>query len=596
MNDGVDRYLRSQVNELQDMTVRLGESVSAVSGQVADVHEKQQETRNELVGLRAAFLDFVKQAELTANVHSAQIEISTLEGRLEHEYGHHKVVRRSAVGILQAFDVGLVSEETVRAVSEQLMVQTPRYWLAPVLVALAAWARDEERLCAIAVEEAFRRSPDKTSLFMALLLRRQGRLPSSVRWLRHYLNSQDPTALGRDFAVILEAVSQGAFGPAAVELVHESLDLWRRQLLDDESKQGAQVARWRAEIDAHVSIPADPRYPRLAAVSPQWPQLNRALGCAAAHQALLSKYTTMLAEEVAPTDRLEDSIDEILDGLVGDYDIDELPLRRKLAYNQAVVANEGDKDAAEQTVAESAALDAVLDYLTIQSESALNPSGIGVSRSTQRIAVAACHEWFAQAHAAFCRDYRAALPADVQAVFGGSHSPGALALQFPKWTGSFKLPVPVLERQLAAHWDRHGQAYIDRFVYDWRKPAFITGGCLLGALLLLTVCAGTAGLVIGLVVALVGAGVCALILNSSNRAAIRRQGEARNLVAQSKADSIRQLRAAGAELTDLSTAFRAADQLEPKVRAMIAELATAGHATAPHERRTVLGSATGELT
>src|SRR5205814_3416103 len=132
-------------------------------------------------------------------------------------------VRRSAVGILQAFDVGLISEQTAQTVSEQLMIQAPRYWLAPVLVALAAWSRDEQSLGERAVETAFQRSPAKTSLFMALVLRRQGRYDSAGRWLRHYLAAQDPTALGRDFAVILESIAQGAFGPAGLQLIQEFL-------------------------------------------------------------------------------------------------------------------------------------------------------------------------------------------------------------------------------------------------------------------------------------------------------------------------------------------------------------------------------------
>lgn len=582
----IDQYLRGQVSQLQNLVVQLDQTVGAVHQEVSVVGQRQAETRDELTQLRDEFRAFVRTAELTANIQRAETKIGVLADRLDHEFGHHKVVRNSARGILQAFDAGLVTQASVQAISEQLMIQTPRYWLAPILVAMAAWAGDDRDLCDRAVTEAFHRDPEKTSLFMALVTRRQGRMPAAVRWLKHYLAKQDPTALGRDFAVILESVAQGAFGPAAVELVRAAMDRWRARLLDEEHIQDAQVARWRGEIEAHVAGSSAGRFGRLAAVTPQWPQLDRGLACAGAHRALLDKYTAMLAEEPVTTDRVEDAVDEILERLVQDFDGDELPLRRELLFNDAVVDNGGDLAAAQRSVDSTAALDETLDYLTIQSESALNPAVIGVSRSTQRIAVSACAEWFARAHAGFTRDYRMALPASVQAVFDAAHNPMAQVFALPTWTGSFTEPMPALERSLAAHWDRHGQGYIASFAYDWQKRAWIAGASALGALVLLSLCFHV---VLGFVVALAGGGIWALVIHTEYQAGLKRQEEARALIERSKLQSLQELRGANAELADWTTAFQAADRMEPQVRELIGQLSTAGNAPTRFEQRVVRG-------
>jgi hypothetical protein len=202
--------LSRQVRDVGNLVIRVEQQLGNVNKQVSSVAAEQQETRTELGQLRADFLKFVLQAELTANAQRAETKKAGLLDQLDHEFGHHKVVRRTATGLLQAFDIGIVSLETARSVAEELMIQTPRYWLAPALVALAAWSADDRSLCDRAIEEAFRRSPSRTSMFFSLILRRQGRLPSATRWLRHYLDATDPMALGRDFAVILEAVAQGA--------------------------------------------------------------------------------------------------------------------------------------------------------------------------------------------------------------------------------------------------------------------------------------------------------------------------------------------------------------------------------------------------
>ncbi|MFJ5926205.1 hypothetical protein ACIQF6_26720 [Kitasatospora sp. NPDC092948] len=581
----VDHTLRRQVAQVDRMVARLGEQVGQVSGQVTAVGIAQQQTQTELQQLRNDFLAFARQFELTANVQRAETRIGVIQDRVDHEFGHHKVVRRTAVGMLQAFDLGLVSEATVVAVSEQLMIQTPRYWLAPTLVALAAWAADDRDLAERAVDEAYRRSPGRTSLFFALVLRRQGRQAVAVRWLRHYLIAQDPAALGREFAVILESVSQGAFGPAGRELLDETFGRWRKTLLDgDDTIRDAQVRRWRAELDSLRTPSAAAEFPRLAGVSPQWPQLDAVLASARAQQVVLTKYTEMFDREPTPSERLEDAVDDILDQLVSEYDLEELPLRRDLAFNQAVVDQGGDLDAARHAVdVDAASLEETLDFLTIQSTAALNPTAIGASPATRQLAVAACREWFADAHAGFGRDYRMAEPQDVQATFTMNHSAGAKVFQLPQWTASFNTPLPALEQSLAQHWDQHTNGFLASMAYPMKRQLLTIGGVVVLVLLLIGSANIGAGLVLG---ALVG-GVWGAIVYSRSEAARKAVESTRKLLENAKDESLHRLRGASAELTDWRTAYRTADQVDAATREFIAALATAHHAQNPFDGRTV---------
>jgi len=578
----IDHTLRRKVDEVQGLVIRVEQSVGQVGLQVAHVGQRAEEVNDRLQQLTKAFETYVLQAEKTANVQRSETRIGVVEGQLEHQFGHYKVVRRVAVGMMQGFDLGLVSDETLRDVGEQLMIETPRYWLAPMLVALRAWLADEQDVCERAIEEAFRRSPSRTSLFMALMLRRQRRAESSLRWLRHYLAALDPNSLGREFAVILESVSQGAFGPAGVAIVQERLDVWRAQLSSDESREQAQVARWRAEMERHVGPTSQPRYPRLSAVSPQWPQMDQALSRAAAHDSLITKYSALAAEEPLPQERLEDQVDDILDRLVTGYDQEELPLRRELAQHHAVIRHAGDLSAAQRDLdTDLLALDKTLDYLTIQSESALNPEKLGVTRATQRMAISSCHAWFGQAHAAYSRDYRAALPSNVEAVFETNHNLLGKVFHLPRWVGSFTQPIEELERSLAEHWDRAARPFIDSLAYKWGKNVIAP----IAVVAVLLTCAGTQKLGAIAVVALAVGGVWGLVLWYQSQNAARAQQEAKDKLELAKLDSLQQLRGAGAEVTDWSSVFRQADTREPAVRALIADLALAGNAASPHERR-----------
>lgn len=574
MPDGIDYALRRSVDQLSTQVSHLGDAVAAVNGNVTAVGQETAMTRSDLAQLRVDFESFVMQAERTANVQRAETKVVGLRDQVEHHFGHYKIVRRSAVGILQQFDTGLVSEETVRHIGEQLMIQTPRYWLAPVLVALSAWAGDDQELCARAVEEAFRRSPTKASLFFALVLRRQGRQEAAVRWLRHYLRGLDPTALGRDFAVILEAISQGAFGPAGHELVQETLDGWRVMLAHDADVNEAQVKRWVSEFEESTPSVQDGSYPRLAKVSPQWVSLRAGLSGAQTQQVILDKYRALMSEEIVMNRRLEDAVDDILDRLVVEYDNEELPLRRDLAFNEAVIDHGGDLERARaKAEAEQVVFEETLDYLTVQTRSALQPAQIGVSQATQRMAIAACHDWFAEAHNRFTLGYRAMLPSDVEAELDHQHTVASKVFNLPTWRGSFRNPMEQLERDLAAHWDSATKAFLGGFAFDVRREA-IKPAIVVGALFLFLVGASVG---FAFLAAAVVGGVWGYVLYNRQQKALKAQQEAERTIKQAKTESIAELRGAGAELTDWSTAYGRADGFEPQTRQMIASLATYGH-------------------
>lgn len=91
-------------------------------------------------------------------------------------------------------------------------------------------------------------------------------------------------------------------------------------------------------------------------------------------------------------------------------------------------------------------------------------------------------------------------------------------------------------------------------------------------------------------------GIWALVIAHGRRGALERQRYAQSVLDRSKADSLLQLRAAGAELVDYESRFRTADAEESAVREMIDGLAGAGEGNSPFEARVVrpAASPTGE--
>lgn len=468
---GLVALVGERVNEVD-------ERVGGVASDVGRVSADLQSTNHELLELRKQFTEFVLQAERTANVQRSETKLGTLKADLEREFGHYNVVRRSSIGTLQAFDAGLVSHAAVQHVSEELMIQSPRYWLAPALVALAAWSRDERELADKAVAETFARDRQKASLFFALVLRRQARLDGATRWLRHYFTSLDPRALHREFAVVLEGVAHEAYGPAGRDLVFTQLGEWSRLLRDDQAIVREQVEKWYRELSVHRGTIDDAAYPTLSTICPEWPVVKDVLERASAVGFVFEKYDSVLKAPIHQSLRVEDQMDDLLEILVTEYDAEEHPHRREIVFHEAVLSSGGDLDRAREAAdADIEALEDTLDAVSLVTHSAIHPELLGISQNTQKLAVGAGKSDFESGLGRFTSEYRAAHLDVVTLALGPAHSNFASTLGFGSWSVTTRTQQAEAEASLSSAWDQAVKGYIDSVSFKNRSfvaPAIAT--------------------------------------------------------------------------------------------------------------------------
>jgi len=442
-----------QLNDVSRQVNAVRDDVSSVSGQVGQVSRDLNVTNAQLGELRARFEEYV-DIQVRANaVQKATTEIVDLKAQMDREFGVHQVVRDHTIGTLQALDVGIVTKETVQRVAEELMIATPKYWLAPAIVALAAWVRDDHDLADKAIAESYRRNATKCSLLFTLILARQGRLEPSTRWLRHYFNGLDPRNLPRDFAVLMEGATRNAFGPSGRCEVESKLSEWVTLLRDDATKLAEQIDIWHKEISNQRVCVNKAEFSTLAKVSPTWPQLQAQLESASALGRTRAKYVGIRDTVVQLSMGLRDQMDDLLERLVSDYDEDELPLRRSLVRTQAIIDHDGDVvRAGQEADALQVALDERIDALTMQSYTAIAPDLLGVSISTQQVSVGAAKTEFRQAVTRYTAEYRKNALTAAHITLDGAHSNYASQLNFPGCTVSTAQPQVEAEQVIASTW------------------------------------------------------------------------------------------------------------------------------------------------
>jgi hypothetical protein len=394
MSDSVYVDLSPVIRSIENVAQVLGRNIAVVDGKVEVLVEETEATKNKLDSLYTEFSAFVIADRKAKELQKALTEIVRVRQELDKKYGHYDEVRRTTLGILQATDAGLVRQGTILSITEELMLNSPRYWLAPALVALSAWLKDDRELAERALSTALSRDDYKTSLFFSLVCRRASRGDATTRWLTRYFQMQNPMNMDREVVVMLDGLANGVFGGAALASCSTVVEEWLKELELQVGFLEEQRKRWATKLDVMAPGFRQEDYPTLFANSPTADALRRSLSAARRNQVTLDFFNALFTGEIMVPPTLEQAVDEILESLVKNFDDEELPLRKEERLYQLVKEENGDLDPARQRLsAEYEVFEEKTSFAALLTNSAMSPEEFGATRATQRYAVSRSRDW-----------------------------------------------------------------------------------------------------------------------------------------------------------------------------------------------------------
>lgn len=405
----IERNLSNIGNALDN----LSNGIDSVDAGVNQVNQNVQVVYSEVGKLAKDFGDFVQLQVRQNNLQDAKTMIIQIRQELEQKYGHYAEVRRTATGILEADDLGIVKQTTIANATEELMISTPNYWLAPCLVALAAWINDQPELAERALRESIRRNDEKTSLFFALVCRRAGRKAASLKWTQRYLANQDERDLDRKAIIILDAFASGLLGSDSEGVVSKQMADWMDSLSAAPGFVEQQITQWSDAINLKRKPVDEDEYAYLRKYSKTWSQIESTLEGARLHADILSYFMDIFEQEVS-NEPIKAQLDEILNSLVSDFDDEELPLRKEEKYYRFVIDFNGDVDRARQNMQiEQSAFETHKDFTQLLTDAAMKPESSNASPSTQKFAIALSKDWIKQAYSNVVATNRRNIPMEI---------------------------------------------------------------------------------------------------------------------------------------------------------------------------------------
>lgn len=405
---------QADLREIENKLRSIHEGLQTIDARVDVANENLQIVYDEIGSLAQEFHEFVNIQQKANRLGQAETRLVKIRQEIEKKYGHYDIVRRTTTGILQADDLGIVKKETISTATEELMISTPGYWLAPCLVALAAWINNQPELAEKAVKEGIKRNDEKTSLFFALICRRANRKNACLKWAQRYLANQDEENLDRNSIIILDAFAGGLLGADTEGVISRQMNEWLSRLEEKPGFTERQTEQWSEAINLKRSELDEDLYPNLRKYSNSWPILEDILEGAHLHEQMLN-YLTDIFEKKGSTESVKNQLDDILDTLVTDFDNEELALRKQEKFEQFVVDFGGDDNRAHQNMnIEVTAFETHKDFTQLLTDAAMKPESSHSNTSTPKFALALSRDWVTNAYNDVTAKNRMKIPYEIE--------------------------------------------------------------------------------------------------------------------------------------------------------------------------------------
>lgn len=344
--------LERQMDSLSNVTRNIQQDVADTNLKIDSVSNKLSEVNEDLNALKNSFEAFVAESKKTTALQKAATELIRVRQELEQNFGSYKIVRETMLGVLQATDLALVKKTTISQVTEELMLSTPNYWLAPCLVAVSAWIGNDRNLAERAIIEAVKRDEEKTALTMALICRRNNRTEACYEWLSIYFANQSTAHFTESNFTYLNAYLNGVFGPDDKHMCDDYVAKWMSEIQSNgEDFEAKQAELWSAYCE-DFTVDLDGQFPLLNNCVREYAAISEYVSRINSVDEIASNFSRMKNSEVNQQ-QLKRDIDQTLVELISRYDTKEEPLRKEEKYLMAVRYFDGDTVAAKASILEA---------------------------------------------------------------------------------------------------------------------------------------------------------------------------------------------------------------------------------------------------
>jgi len=389
----------ANLNIIENNLGQLAKNIGNVSVNVEEVDTKVNKVTNSVKTIEEEIKNFMVEIRGSTIVSNAKQSIMMSQEELNKQYGHYDNVRRKINGIFQATDMNAVKRSTIQNISEQVIIDTPNYWLAPALVSLCAWLTNNQDLANRALKEAMNRDDEKTSLLFCLIHLRANRYNTALKWLTRYLEMQDPAKMESKIITVLDAITNGSFGIDAKELCLNKIESWIKELSSQPGYKEIQIDRWTTYINNLIIKEKNDNFDFIKKYTNDLDKVQNILSISNSQKNILSHLKDIIKEEQNINISTTSQIDKLVNMLVFNYENEELDLKKDIAKNRLIIEENGNVTKANERFKETEfAFQKATDFYSQLTNITIEYKNSKPTINTRKMALALSKEWISESY------------------------------------------------------------------------------------------------------------------------------------------------------------------------------------------------------
>ncbi|NLC48669.1 MAG: hypothetical protein GX758_04855, partial [Tenericutes bacterium] len=327
-------HLENSLKVLSDNMSFVAEDVVEINGQISGFQKQVETIQDNVKSLEDEIRDFMFEIKGSSVVSNAQNEVLLSENKLNKKFGHYDSIRRKISGILGSIDINSIKKSTLVTQSEESVLNTPNYYLSYALVALCSWFRNDRKRAYKALNQAIKLNESKTSLLFCLIHLRLKRDKTALKWLKRYLSSQDPRNMDSEIINVLDALVNDAYSKTMTDEILNNIDIWSKQLLDDDNINRKQIDRWVSIFTSNIEEISDNEYPYIVRYTKSFDKIKYVLANSYTYYNVHNDFLDIMDNV---TNSSSKNIDNLLNDLLFSYESSEMSLRKEILKNKLII-------------------------------------------------------------------------------------------------------------------------------------------------------------------------------------------------------------------------------------------------------------------
>lgn len=379
----------ANLDTLENNMVILNNNINAVTsdiininGQISTFNQDVSEMKANIKSLEEEIRDFMADIRGTTLVSNAQNDILLKENELNKKYGNYDIIRRQISGLLESININLVSKKTLTLETEKILFNAPNYYLSYALIAISAWFSNDKKKANSALNEALKLNAAKTSLLLCFVHLHLKREQTALKWMKKYLESQNPYELDNEFISVIDALTSGVYSKDITDIIYSHIKKYANNLSSDEQLINRCVKRFETFFSKKKVVVNDYEYPNLVKFTNNFDNIKKSLVNAKSYYDAYYEFNRMI-ENVKNTKSPDLTV--LLNNFVNSYEDKELELKKDILKDKLIINNNGNIKKANETFEDSnLAYENKTDFYTLMTNILLERND--VSKITKKLA------------------------------------------------------------------------------------------------------------------------------------------------------------------------------------------------------------------